>query len=92
MTVQNIGVDDAGDPIFPTEPFKSDIDGELIVATLRNDLNNRSRQITYQDIANATGLTVRWLESFARGKLQKPPFAPICCLYSYIYKTREIKL
>ena len=92
MDVQTIGMDEKGNPIYPSPIARIEVDGELIVSTLRNDLNNRSRQITYQDIANSTGLTVRWLESFARGKIQKPPFAPVCCLYAYIYKTREIKL
>lgn len=68
------------------------IDGDAIVATLRNDLNNRSRQVTYADIAKATGLSVRWLQGFARGQVNKPPFSPICCLYAYMYKSRVIKL
>jgi transcriptional regulator with XRE-family HTH domain len=51
-------------------------------------LMDRSRNITYLDIANQTGLTVSWLRSFARNKIEEPGLSKIERLTNYL---KEIK-
>jgi hypothetical protein len=56
----------------------------ILIARTRELLANRPRPLTYAHIAGDTGLTVRWLEAFAGGKMDDPSCAKVETLYEVL--------
>lgn len=49
-------------------------------------LRNRSRSMTFEIIADCTGLTVSWLTMFNRGRIRDPSISKIEALHGFLRK------
>lgn len=47
-------------------------------------VRNRHRDTTYDDIAEATGLTTAWIGNFARGRMDHPSVVFVEALYVHL--------
>lgn len=77
----------ASDAIFARDlrEFKM-IDTRLRDITLRH-LRKRPRDLTLQQIADATGLPKTWIEKFSQGKNDHPSVNYVSTLYQHLTKT-----
>lgn len=47
-------------------------------------IKSRSVQITYETIAEKTGLSVRWVEEFANGRISNPGVCSVEAVYHFL--------
>ena len=55
-----------------------------LAARARDALRARPREITYQDIAEAIDVPVRWLELFATDRVRQPDVSRVERLYEHM--------